>query len=281
MSDSDVNPPGAARRPLSNSLTSARQTEANLTPLPLFYRDPVLIRVEEHGAVGLLTTASFGFASEAIAIPLCASEFAIAMRHYPIVFSMDEMATPLAVVGFRQGHNLLLERDGSWRAGCYVPAYVRRYPFIVMETPDRSQQMLALDRASERVVGSAAGRGDVQPLFDGEGHPTPYTQSVLAFCHAYHADFTNTVAFGRALVAARILMPTNAEMQLPDGSRHALNGFLAIDEPALRKLPGRTAASWHAKGWLDLAVLHLASRESWQNLLDLRAQREADRKALI
>lgn len=266
---------------LSNNMTKARQTETNPAPLPLFYREPVLIRFEDHHNVGLLAETHFGFATEAIAIPLCTSEFAVATRHYPIVFAQAEPAMPLAVVGLTEGRNLFLERDGAWRPGSYVPAYVRRYPFIAMELPDKTQQLLALDRASDRVVTPVAGRSDAQPLFDDAGEPTPFTQSAMAFCHAYHADFLATIAFSQALAAARLLIPANAEMQFPDGNRHALNGFRGIDEAALRRLPTRTVASWHAKGWLDLTAMQLASRFNWQGLLDLKAQREAHRKALM
>ncbi|MCZ0733273.1 SapC family protein [Phreatobacter sp. AB_2022a] len=262
-------------------MTKARQTEVPLAPLPLFYRDPVLIRFEEHRDMGLLAEAGFGFANEAIAIPLCTSEFAIAMRHYPIVFAQDELAMPLAIVGLKEGHNLFLERDGSWRAGSYVPAYVRRYPFIVMEPPDKTQQLLALDRASNRVVTRATAHAGAQPLFDSEGKPTSFTQSAMAFCHAYHADFLATAAFSQALLAAKILAPSNAEMQFPDGTRHALNGFRVIDEPALRNLPPRTVKSWHVNGWLDLVALQLASRLNWQALLELGGRRKAGRKALM
>lgn len=59
-----------------------------------------------------------------------------------------------------------------------------------------------------------------------------------------------------------------------------LNGFWAMDEKAFRALPARTVTDWHAKGWLDLATLHLASLQSFQGLLDLNVQRANERKAL-
>jgi len=248
--------------------------------LPLFYKDPVLLRFEEHGDVGLAPPTDFGFARATVAIPLCVGEFAAAMRHYPIVFAMDEQASPIALVGIRRDDNLFVGQDGSWHAGCYVPAYIRRYPFIVTETPDKAQRLLAIDRGSERYVPSVAGRDDAEYLFDTDGKPTPTAQNAMAFCHAYHQDYTNTVAFGRALVAAKVLEPYHADFRLPDGSRRHLNGFLAVDEKAFRALPADTVAEWHAKGWLTLVAFHLASMRSFQALLDFNAQRANERKAL-
>lgn len=248
--------------------------------LPLFYKDPVLLRFEEHADVGLAPVSDYGFAREAVAIPLCIGEFAVAQRHFPIVFAMDEQASPIALTAIRKEHNLFVEQDGSWKPGGYVPAYIRRYPFIVKETSDKAQQLLAVDRGSERYVASVADRPDAERLFDDVGNATAAAQAAMAFCNAFHTDYAATVAFGRALIAAKVLEPYHAEFRLPDGTLHQLNGFSAVDQKAFRALPAKTIADWHAKGWLDLVILHLTSLQSFQSLLDLNAQRANERKAL-
>lgn len=244
--------------------------------LPLFYKDPVLLRFEEHGDVGLAPVRDFAFAREAFAIPLSIGEFAVAQRHYPIVFAMDEQASALALVGIRQNENLFVEPDGSWKIGTYVPAYVRRYPFIVTETPDKAQQLLAVDRGSDRYAASATDRPEAERVFDAEGQPTAMAQSAMAFCHAYHADHAATVAFGQALVAAKLLTPYHAQFRLPNGSEHQVNGFYAVDEKAFRVLSAKTVADWHAKGWLDRVTFHLASLQNFQGLLDLQVARAGE-----
>lgn len=261
-------------------MTRDMHREAGSALLPCFYKDPVVLRFEEHGDVGLAPAEGYSFAREAVAIPLSAYEFSVAMRHYPIVFAMDEQVSPIALVAIRKAHNLFVERDGRWKAGGYVPAYVRRYPFIVMETADGVQQLFTVDRASDRFVASVAERTDAQRVFDAAGQPTPMTQNAMAFCHAYHIDYTHTVTFGRALMAAKVLEPYHADFRLPDGSQHQVNGFYAVNEKAVRALPEKTVADWYAKGWLALVALHLASLHSFQALLDLNAQRANERRAL-
>ncbi len=156
---------------------------------------------------------------------------------------------------------------------------MRRYPFIVTETEDKAQQLLAIDRRSQRYVASVADRDDAERLFDAAGKPTATAKTAMAFCHAYHIDYSNTAAFGRALITAKVLMPYHADFRLPDGSQHQVNGFLAVDDKAFRALPAKTVTEWHAKGWLDLVVLHLISLQNFQNLLDLNALRANERKA--
>lgn len=248
--------------------------------LPLFYKSPVVLRFDDHGEAGLTTNPSFGFASEAIAIPLCIGEFAVALRHYPIVFGMEDDAPPIALVGIRQNNNLFVTREGNWHLGAYVPAYLRRYPFIVTEIQDETRQFLGIDRESDRFIASASTDQTAARLFDDEGRPTATVQSAIAFCRAYHDGYTITVAFGRALAASRLLKPYHAQFRLPDGALHRVNGFQSVDDKALRSLPTETIADWHSRGWLDLATQHLASLQNFQNLLDLNAQRANERKAL-
>lgn len=250
------------------------------TRLPLFYKNPVVLRFEDHSDVALTTNPNFDFAREAVAIPLCIGEFTVAMRHYPIVFAMEDGAPPIALIGIRQNDNLFLTREGNWHPGAYIPAYLRRYPFIVTETQDTARQFLGIDQESDQLIASASTHQNAARLFDGEGRPTVTAQSAMAFCRAYHADYAATVAFGQALLAAKLLTPYHAQFRLPDGTLHQVNGFYVVDEQAFRTLPAKTVTDWHAKGWLALVALHHVSLQSFQNLLDLNAQRATERKAL-
>ncbi|MDR6759248.1 hypothetical protein J2Y48_004564 [Mycoplana sp. BE70] len=251
------------------------------TRLPLFYKDPVVLRFEEHSDVGIAPATHFSFAREAVAIPLCIGEFAVAQCHYPIVFTMEDNALPIALVGIRRNDNLFIAHDGGWHPGAYVPAYIRRYPFIASETQDRTRQFLSVDRNSDRFVACASTYRSAERLFDADGAATAAAQSAMAFCHAYHTDHTATVAFGQALIEANLLAPYHAQFRLPDGSQHEVNGFQFVDEKVFRALPAKTVADWHAKGWLDLVTLHLASQRRFQKLLYLNAQRANERKALV
>jgi hypothetical protein len=241
--------------------------------LPLFYKAPVLLSFQEHGQSGLAQPDGFGFAREAAAVPLGMGEFMPAIRHYPIVFAEGGAATPLAVLGLKQGSNLFVEDDGAWRAGHYQPCYVRRYPFIVTEAPDQGATLLAIDAASERFVAKADAQADASRLFDDKGGATPAARSAIDLCLAFHEDHLRTAAFAAALDQAGLLVPNRAEMRLPDGQNYTLQGFRIVDEKALRALPAETIADWHAKGWLDLITLHLASQRNWQLLLDIHAAR--------
>ena len=265
---------------MTSDTPSGMQAEAAAESLPLFYKDPVLLRFEEHRDAGLMPSAHFGFAGETAAVPLCAGEFMAAMQHSPIVFATGDEVAAIALVGIERDRNLFVERDGGWTAGRYLPAYVRRYPFTVMETEDRSQRLLSVDRGSDRFVSSAATRAEAQRLFDDQGGPTAAARHAMVFCHAYHTDMAATAAFGQALRTAGLLLPYHAEFKLHDGTHHQVSGFHAVDEQAFRALPSETVRDWHVKGWLGLITLHLASLQNFAALIDLHARRASERKAL-
>ncbi|WP_018387588.1 SapC family protein [Ancylobacter sp. FA202] len=254
-------------------MTNPTETASATSPvpaasLPLFYRAPGLLRFQDHARLGLRRGPAFGFAAGATAIPVVAGEFALAGRDYPLVFASDEAAMPLAVTGLAAGQNLFVEADGQWRAGCYIPGYARRYPFIGMTVAEGGATLLGADLASDRLASDrlAAGDEEAELLFDAKGGPTPAGQAAIALCEAYAADHERTRAFAQALKANGLLAARTAQVNYEDAGRAVVQGFQLVDDAAFRALPGPVLAEFHAKGWLDLIVLHLASQQRWRAL---------------
>lgn len=234
--------------------------------LPLFYRSPKVLQPSAHGGHSLASEGNYRFAADANAVPLVAEEFAPAGRHFPIVFSEGDSPHPVAVLGLRGQHNLFVNEAGQWCQGVYVPAYIRRYPFIFHENVARNELTLCIDEASELLV-----EGRDNPLFDARGEPTALTRSALAFCRDYQAQHTVAVAFTRALIDADLLIEHRADATLNDGRRLSLSGFKVIDQGRFAKLPDDTFAQWRRLGWLDLAFAHFFSVQAWSSLVDRMA----------
>lgn len=252
-------------------------TDGSASPLPLFYKNPMLLRSQEHGTFGLRRAFDFRFAADTVVVPLVGSEFAPASRHYPIVFASDDSAMPLAVLGTATGRNLFVDGEGRWRAGTYVPGYVRRYPFIAMTAPGEESAMLAVDSACPRIVTRAG--DDAEPFFDAQGAPTPSSLAAMTFCESYRREAIQIGAFIQALkdhdlLLERTLRISYTGAQDPKATEDAataeavVNGFRTIDEAKFRALPAKVAAQFHANGWTDLVVLHLTSQLGWQALME-------------
>ncbi|KAB0566162.1 SapC family protein [Brucella pituitosa] len=244
-------------------------SEAPVTPagLPLFYKKPTLLRFEEHKDLALKRSDNVRFAAKSNAIPLVAGEFAAALRSFPIVFTGDDVPVPIAVLGLENEKNLFVDGFGSWRKGTYVPAYVRRYPFISLKVED-DQQLLCADLSSDRIV--KAGRDGAELLFNEKGEATESTAAIIALCQAMNDDYSQTTEFAKAIKDAGLLVQKHADVTLNDKRRFTLDGFYIVDLEAFRNLPPETLGEWNRKGWLELIVLHIASQSNWQELMELQ-----------
>ncbi len=231
--------------------------------LPLFYKSPRVLTPGEHGERSLARDPGYAFAATTNAVPLVAEEMSMAARHFPIVFSHEATPHPVAILGLRGQQNLFVEPDGQWSTDVYVPAYIRRYPFIFLENEARAELTLCIDEASEALV---AGRD--RPLFDDAGEPTALTRSALTFCRDYQAQHLEAAAFSKALSDADLLVDHRADVTLRSGERLSLAGFKEIDADRFAKLPDATFLAWRSKGWLTLAYAHFFSIGAWSALVN-------------
>jgi hypothetical protein len=233
------------------------------TSLPLFYKAPRVLRPAAHGDRSLATDPGYRFAAGSNAVPVVAEEMPTASRHFPVVFTDSAQPHPVAILGLRGQQNLFVDDAGRWRDGVYVPAYVRRYPFIFQENDAGTELTLCVDEAAESLV---AGRNN--PLFGAKGEPTPLTRNALAFCRDYQAQHKVAVEFARTVAEAQLLVDHRADVTLHDGQRLSLSGFKVIDENRFAKLPDETFLQWRRKGWLPLVYSHFFSIGAWSSLID-------------
>ena len=236
--------------------------------MPMFYASPRPLDRSRDGDLRLSRPTHFNFAAKTNAIPLLVDEFPMAAAYYPIVFAAGPMPIPAAVVGLKNDSNLFLDAEGRWLNGAYLPAYVRRYPFILMDDPVQKQFVLCIDEASDMFND----KGEY-PLFEGD-QPSSFTKSAMEFCAALRQQGDATDEFVKALKEYDLLMPNDAQIDIRDGTKLQLSGFLIIDPKKFDALPDNVLLQWRRKGWLGLVYAQLLSSHRWQNLVDLMQMRK-------
>lgn len=239
----------------------AMDADAAAPASPPLYRTPVVLSSHTHAHWRLLP-GDAAFAAASHAVPLVIGEFAAAARDYPVVFVGTD-AAPVAVLGLQAEHNRFVVAD-HWQTGTYVPAYVRRYPFVFARTTDPDGHVLAIDADAPML---RTGGDEGQPLFEADGQPSALTRQALAFCEAFTRDATATAAFSAALVTAGVLVERQADVVHPDGRQSSLLGFQLIDAERFAALPDATVLAWHRQGWLALVHFHMASLARFKDLL--------------
>lgn len=245
-------------------------TEANL---PLFYRHLAALDRRAHARLKVRAPDNYRFTADATLIPLLSGEFAPAAREFPIAF-MQEPSTgefvPAAPTGMPQTKNLFLRPDGHWDAR-YIPAYVRRYPFVFAETgPDNFT--VCIDPSSKLLD-----ENEGTPLFEADGEPSNTLKETIRGLHEYQQMMRLTKSFMKKLADANILMQANAKADLPDGRSMSWSGFWVVDEKVLREIAETTLKDWFASGELGLVYAHLVSIGNLSDLArrHVNATREA------
>jgi len=234
----------------------------------VYYEKPVLLHRDTHRNRKVAPGNSFAFARKANSLYLAGVEFAEAAREYPIVFTRTNgRVAPVAILGLRARENLFVDDAGQWGAR-YIPAFVRRYPFVLSELPG-GQLGVCVDEA---YPGLNDREGEA--LFDVTGKNTPFLQNALDFRIVDQQEYLRTEAFCRKLADAGLLMEMNAKADLVDGRSFTINGLLVVDEKKLLALPDARALSLFRSGELHLVSMHLASLSNMQRLVDRLAERK-------
>ena len=188
------------------------------------------------------------------ALIIAAAELPLAGLEYPCVFvQQGQQLQLLALVGLRDAENLMVDEAGDWAQGAYVPAYVRRHPYVLAEIPGQKDLTLCIDEAHD---GLNTERGEA--LFDEQGQASAYLQQVQSFLMSVHNDLQATQQFAQTLQDEGLLIERSIDCQLPS-QKVTLNGFKVVDEAKLRALPAERIEHLFRSGALAWAYAHLMS----------------------
>jgi hypothetical protein len=234
------------------------------------YDKPVLLDRARHRKLRVRPGSSFAFARAANALHLAGAEFNEACKEYAIVFTRGAagQVAPVVVLGLRQRENLFVDGEGSWDAH-YIPAFVRRYPFVLTELPGQALGV-CIDESY-----AGLGEDEGEALFDAQGQDTPFLGNAVEFLTQYQREAVRTQAFCQRLEDAGLLAEMNARADLVDGRSFTVQGLLVVDEKKLLDLPDPSALAMFRSGELHLVSLHLASLSNLRRLVERQAQRKS------
>jgi hypothetical protein len=236
----------------------------------MIYENAVPVSHDRHGNWSVEVGTDYVFCRGVNSVPLMLPEFASAAPEYAIVFGVTgDAVMPVAVLGVRNDRNLYVTREGGWEAK-YIPAFVRRYPFVFYTRDDAKTFTLCIDEAFRGF--NQSGRGE--RLFGDDAKPTPYVENVLKFLQQYQFEFERTRAFCKKLKDLNLLEPMQAQIKLSSGERMALRGFSLVSRARLKTLSASTLGELVHSEELELIYVHLFSMRNFASLRDrLSAER--------
>jgi hypothetical protein len=232
----------------------ATQPPAN--SLPIFYSGLEPLSSNLHGNFRTRSSDRAPYLATAHAVPITVDEFVSAQRFCPIVFSSGDNPVPLALMGLNEGVNVFVDDEGKLLGETYVPAYVRRYPFMLARLSPEAQELSLCFDPTSGLVGEYE---DGALLFE-DGKPSEATNNILKFCEEFEMSAQRTASFVTELKATELLMEGEVSIQ-PTGSEQPFvyRGFQMINEEKLRDLRGDELRKMNQNGMLPLIVAHLFS----------------------
>ena len=230
----------------------------------LIYENITPISSKEHAKLSIESVDELSFTKDLIAVPLMASEFISAVCEFVIVFAGEgKEIAPYAVLGVKENENLYLQEDGTFSSK-YVPAFIRRYPFV-FSSPDEGENLtLCIDTSYKGC--NFDGRGDA--LFDAAGGRTDHLNRTLEFMEGYDVEFHKTKAFCEKIAELDILEPLTANMSSNSGEELSLTGFYGINRNKVKELSSDALKSLAITDSLELLYLQMLSINNFELLID-------------
>jgi hypothetical protein len=236
-------------------------------PQPLFYKNVAPINKEHHGELCIEPAEGFEFANQSSSLYIAAIEFPQASREYPIVFGQDanDVVFPAVLLGLKPNQNLYVGEKGKWDAS-YIPAYARRYPFILARGSGASEDqfMVCIDEGYSGFNTAKEGK----PLFNQKGEETELLTQAVDFLKDYQNHVQLTTRFCENLVKLDLLESMTANINMNSGEKLSIGGFNCISREKLKALKPAKLADLVKTDQLELIYSHLYSLRNVNGLME-------------
>ncbi|WP_340313175.1 SapC family protein [Rhizorhabdus argentea] len=236
--------------------------------LPLFYNDLQPLSSQAHATWKAKSIEGAPFFAQAHAVPLTVEEFVLAQRHYPIVFSAGPQPVPLALFGLNEGVNVFTDEQGVPTRDLYIPAYVRRYPFMLARLREGSDDLSLCFDSTSGVIGEFE---DGLPLFEGS-EPAEATKNTLAFCEQFEQAGMRTGMFMEELIQNKLLIDGEVTIETENQQPFVYRGFQIVSEEKLKELRGDVLRKMLQSGLLPLIHAHLFSLSLIRDVFSMQMQ---------
>lgn len=232
---------------------------------PQFYQKVVALSDKGHADWRVQAENNYKFAEQANAVLITAIEFALVASEYPIVFvEQGGNIQPVALLGLKPGQNLYINDKHAWDAN-YIPAYVRRYPFILAGDQNKvdTTYTVCIDESF-----AGFNRKSGEPLFAEKGKFSPYLERVIAFLKDFQAQGLATEAFCKKLKKLDLLEPMQANISSEKGEDFSVAGFMIISMDRLKARKPLEVMDLVKSDEMGLIYRHISSMSNFKKLTD-------------
>ncbi len=214
---------------------------------------------------------NFKFAAAVSSAPLSASEVVDASKVFPVAFASEGPLLPMAVLSLKEGENAFINDEGEWQAA-YIPAHIRRYPFILgnTDTPDNFSVMFVPDAPHFDATGDVS-----EQLFMEDGEKGTTLTKAVEFLTTFQTEIVATEKLLAPLAETEVLTMQRLDLSNAEGKTTSIDGVRAVDREKLMALDDATLAGWVRSGLMVVIDAHLGSLKNFGVLTGRQADAAA------
>jgi len=234
------------------------------------YKNPIFLNSVTHKSVKVAPVTEYKFAGQLNSVVIVGQEFLEAAKFYPVVFTkgQNDEIIPVALLGLRNSENLFVDDKGKWREGSYIPAFFRRYPFILASNVGQDGSFAVCVDSSYEGFGKKKGI----TLFDDEGNQTDEFKRVVDFLRTYQTQFENTKELVKMLQEYELFRDVSANITMPEGEKLGYAGLMMVDEVKMLQLEDDKILNLVRSGYLAWIYAHLYSLSNFRSLMNIAAK---------
>ncbi|EFI33166.1 SapC family protein [Desulfonatronospira thiodismutans ASO3-1] len=198
--------------------------------------------------------SNYHFAAKENFCPVFLQELPQVVREYFICFPNNQTDLPHALLGFQQNTNQYVSEDGSWQAE-YIPAYIRRYPFILAKKEDSAQDEFTL---AADINAPHFEQATGEPLFTLNNQPTELMQNKIQLLKGIEQQRIITQQAVQEIEKAGLFKMEQLTIKLKDQPVASIGGLRMIDEEKLKGFTSNYGPT------MELIAAHLFSKANLQ-----------------
>lgn len=241
----------------------------------LFYNTVVPLARDQHRKLKFKPFTSVKFAAEANLIPVAGQEFINVALNYPILFVQESFPNgekhfvPLALTGITQNKNDFVNADGQWASGTYLPAFVRRYPYVLgVQNAEQTKPTEEGYAVCADLECSNFNEKEGYELFNDKGEPSEYLEGQIGFLNMFNAELIRTKDFCSEIEKLGVFEEQPLSIQAPEGQTVSLQNFWIINPEKFANISAKELEKLNKDGTLGWVFFHLASLNNLPLLLD-------------
>lgn len=225
------------------------------------YKNVKILNPKEHSFYRYLAPDTLFYAKTLTYVPISFSEVKLLCADFPIVIIYNKEGHSLLAILTGDASNQAINKEGKWKGG-YVPAFIRRYPFVLVENKeDATKLQLGFDMES-----GCFSSPEGQALFDAEGKPSAVIADTLKYLETLHKEMQVTNAIIQKFAALEILKESQYSIAYEDKESRNVGGFWVVDKEKLLALPDETLVEAVRNGWMELIELQILSLKNIKNI---------------